>query len=97
MTNSTSVSAHTSGLCPVCHQPYTADTEPNPDADVAAVDHLVRHGRREIAFALLVSEGHRLLAEGAADFARQRVLQVGTHLRHVADDQRPAVVGGEGF
>lgn len=97
MTNSTSVSAHTSGLCPVCHQPYLSDTEPNPDPDVTAVDHLVRHGRREVAFALLVSEGHRLLAEGTADYARQRVRSLGSHLDHVAEEQRHAVTGGAGF
>lgn len=97
MSSPTTVVAHTSGLCPVCHHPYSEGPDRNPDADVAAVDHLSLHGRREVAFALLVADGRRLLAEGEVDFARQRVRQIGAHLDHVADEQRPAVVGGDGF
>jgi len=95
VTNPPNVVGHTSGLCPVCHMPYG----PDPDllTDVDAVDHLTGHGRREVAFALLVSEGHRLLAKGAADAVVMRAAQLGTHLDDVAREQRPAVVGGEGF
>lgn len=95
MTNPVNVVGHTSGLCPVCHQPYVPDAE--RATDVAAVDHLTGHGPRAVAFALLVGEGRRLLAEGAADAVRSRVVQLGRHLDELAAEQRDAVTGGEGF
>jgi hypothetical protein len=95
MTDPVNVVGHTSGLCPVCRQPYVS--QPDLVTDVDAVDHLTGHGRREVAFALLVSEGRRLLAEGAGDAVRTRVLQLGRHLDQVADEQRLAVTGGDGF
>lgn len=95
MTDPVNVVGHTSGLCPVCHQPYG----PDPDllTDVDAVDHLTGHGRREVAFALLVAQGHRLLAQGASDAVVMRAAQLATHLDAVADEQRPAVTGGQGL
>lgn len=93
MTNPPNVVGHTSGLCPVCHQPYG----PDPLTDVEAVDHLTAHGAREVAFALLVAQGYRLLAQGAADAVRMRVDQLTTHLDEVAREQREPVVGGAGF
>jgi len=95
MTNPVNVVGHTSGLCPVCYQPYVPD--PAQATDVAAVDHLTGHGARAVAFALLVSDGRRLLAEGAGDAVRTRVWQLGHHLEEVAAEQRLAVTGGEGF
>lgn len=98
MTNPPNVVGHTSGLCPVCHQPYAHDyTDPATLTDVDAVDHLTSHGPRAVAFALLVSDGRRLLAEGAALAVRDRVDQLGRHLDEVAAEQRAAVTGGEGF
>lgn len=95
MTNPPNVVGHTSGLCPVCHQPYG----PDPDllTDVEAVDHLTGHGRRAVAFALLVAQGHRLLAQGAHDAVTMRATQLATHLDEVAREQRDAVTGGEGW
>ena len=95
MTNPVNVVGHTSGLCPVCRQPYVS--QPDLVTDVDAVDHLTGHGPRAVAFALLVSDGRRLLAEGAGDAVRTRVMQLGHHLDQVADEQRFAVTGGEGF
>lgn len=95
MSGPINVLAHSSPLCPVCRVPY-ADLLAAP-TDVEAVDHLTGHGRREVAFALLVSEGHRLVAQGAADAVVARAGQLAAHLDQVADEQRPAVVGGDGF
>lgn len=95
MTSPTTVAAHTSGLCPLCHEPYAEDGQ--PCLDVAAVNHLVTHGPRAVAFALLVADAHRVLAEAAPDFTRERVRQVCGHLDQVADEQRPATTGGEGW
>lgn len=95
MTNPVNVVGHTSGLCPVCHQPY--GPEPDRLTDVDAVDHLTGHGPREVAFALLVAQGHRLLAQGAADAVVMRAAQLATHLDEVAREQREPVTGGAGF
>lgn len=97
MTSPTTVLAHTSGLCPVCHDPYPYDPEHKTPGDRAAVDHLVTHGPREVAFALLVADAHRVMAEGAADFTRDRVRQVRAHLDQLADEQRPSTVGTRGL
>jgi hypothetical protein len=95
MTTPANVVGHTSGLCPVCHQPYSSD--PETLTDVAAVDHLAAHGPRAVAFALLVADGHRLLAQGAHDAVTMRARQLTAHLDVLAREQRAPVTGGDGW
>lgn len=95
MTNPPNVVGHTSGLCPVCHQPY--GPEAATVTDVEAVDHVAAHGPRAVAFALLVAEGHRLLAQGAHDAVTMRAQQLATHLDEIAREQRAPVTGGDGW
>ena len=96
MTNSQhSILAHASLRCAVCHRPWRELLE--EQSDVEAVSHLATHGQREVAFALLVAEGHRLLAQHAHALVGPRIRELTNHLESVADQQRPAVTGGDGF
>jgi hypothetical protein len=89
------VLAHSGLSCPVCRVPYVQALPERTDA--AAVDHLTSHGPRAVAFALLVAEGHRVLGQHAHAAVEQQVTRLADHLDRLADEQRAAVTGGDGF
>lgn len=74
---------HGSTRCPVCPYPF-----PKGAGDYEVMQHLVRHGADELAFAWLVADARLTMAQLAFDSVRGTANRYDEHMRHLATECR---------